>query len=184
MTPFRAAVILAAGGSRRMGSPKALLDWGGAPLVAAHVRALGPWAAEVVVVVGADAPRVAAAAGPVRLVSNAEWSTTHPIDSLRCALRTIAGEGRALVTPVDVPPADEAVLRALAAASGAAVPTFAGRDGHPVALDDLLRAGVLAGAGAVEGLRGLLVGAARVAVPVDVSPDYDTPADWAARTSR
>ena len=36
------AVILAAGGSRRMGRSKALLDWGGVTLVRAHVDALSP----------------------------------------------------------------------------------------------------------------------------------------------
>jgi len=38
----------------------------------------------------------------------------------------------ALVTPVDTAPPSPATLRTLLAAPGACVPTFDGRDGHPV----------------------------------------------------
>lgn len=178
---FRAAVVVAAGGSRRMGSPKALLPWGEVPLLAAHVAALAPWADEVVVVVGADASEVARAASGARVVANPAWRTTHPVDSVRCALAAVPGAGRVLITPVDVPPAPRAVLAALAATEGSVVPAFHGRDGHPVVVDDAARARLTAGELLPEGLRTVLAGAPRVPVPVDVTLDFDTPAEWAAR---
>jgi len=127
------AVILAAGGSTRMGEPKALLPVGGEPLVCAHVRAFQNVGLRVTVVLGAQAEAIAAVlpAG-VNVVVNRAWATTGPAESAALGLQ---GLGPALLTPVDVPPANDADLRALIDASGPAVLSFDGRDGHPVRLD-------------------------------------------------
>jgi molybdenum cofactor cytidylyltransferase len=71
-----AAVILAAGGSRRYGSPKQLLDWHGKPLVwhAAH-KALMSGMNPVVVVCGRDMVEIGKVLSdlPVELVENPNW---------------------------------------------------------------------------------------------------------------
>ncbi len=171
------AVVLAAGGSTRMGQPKALLPFGGRPIVLAHVNALRPWARRVIVVIGADADRVIAALeGQAEVVENPRWETTFPMDSLRCALST--NIGTAFVTPVDVPPVDPQTARALLESGQSAVPVdSAGHDGHPVVLDALTLH--LVRAGSVEGgLRALLRSARRV--PGGSATDWD---DWPAWTA-
>jgi len=70
------AVVLAAGGSRRLGRPKQLVELAGEPLVRHCVRrALAAAVPGVLVVVGAQAEAVLAALRdlPVRIVINARW---------------------------------------------------------------------------------------------------------------
>jgi molybdenum cofactor cytidylyltransferase len=186
-----AAVVLAAGASSRMGRSKPLLVVSGRPVVAWHCAALGEIADDVVVVVGAEGARVAAALpeGAVA-VANADWRTTGPIDSLRVGLRALwPGEvpagARAVVTPVDVIPATPATLEALCAAGGAAVPVgLDGADGHPVVIDAPRIAGILS-APPPGGLRAVLGDAARVQVddPV-VALDFDDPEAFRAAVDR
>ncbi|MEQ1501604.1 MAG: nucleotidyltransferase family protein [Myxococcota bacterium] len=179
-----AAIVLAAGGSSRMGTPKALLSWHGTPLIARWCAALAPIADRVIVVVGAAADAVTAAlpAGVVA-VENRAWATTTPIDSLHLALTVVDVVGAAVVTPVDVAPARPDTLRALIAALGdgrSAVPVDPdGRDGHPVALDPALVAAIRARP-IPGGLRAALSGAARIPVGDPAAgDDFDDPAAWA-----
>ncbi len=70
------AVVLAAGGSRRLGRPKQLVELAGEPLVRHCVRrALAAAVQGAIVVVGAQAEAVLAALRdlPVRIVINARW---------------------------------------------------------------------------------------------------------------
>lgn len=127
------AVVLAAGGSTRMGTPKALLAIEGTPLILLHVAAFRAVGLRVHVVLGAHADRVAAVLPlDVSRFVNPHWATTGPAESAALAL---AGLGPALVTPVDVPPATAGDLHSLIAASGPAVLSAHGVDGHPVRLD-------------------------------------------------
>ena len=115
-----------------MGSPKALLDVAGIPWVCAHVRAFAAVKASVTVVVGSSADEVRAVLPTsVRVVENSEWETT---DTARSAFLGLQGCDRAFVTPVDAPPCSAQTLRALLEAGAASVPTFAGKDGHPILL--------------------------------------------------
>jgi len=129
---LREAVVLAAGGGRRMGRPKALLPLDGEPLLLWHIRAYASLGLRVTVVIGAEAPRVRAVVpAGVRVVENRDWAATDPAASAWLALE---GLGDCLLSPVDLPPPRPETLAALIAATGDAVPRFRGRDGHPVRL--------------------------------------------------
>lgn len=158
-----------------MGRPKGLLDVDGVPLVCHHARAFLAAGLKVTVVLGAHANLYTAAltdhfSAPFScsIVYNPDWATTSMMDSLRIAFQT----GTAIVTPIDVPPARAATLRALLACRGDAVPEHAGLPGHPVHLSSPPGPG--------ERLDHRLARAVRV--PVD-DPDcllnLNTPLEWA-----
>jgi molybdenum cofactor cytidylyltransferase len=71
-----AGVILAAGGSSRLGQPKQLCEWEGKPLICHAVEtSLAICGADVIVVTGAYASEVEASihSYPVRIVRNPDW---------------------------------------------------------------------------------------------------------------
>ncbi|MFZ5475221.1 MAG: nucleotidyltransferase family protein [Myxococcota bacterium] len=165
------AVVLCAGGSRRMGEPKGLRPVpAGAPLLRAHVDVFEAAGMPVVVVLGyeVEAHRAVLPAS-VRVVVNAAWETTAMAESAALALADL---GAVLLTPVDVPPARADTLARLLATPGDVVPAWRGADGHPVKLVPPHPPGRL---------DARLRHAARV--PVD-DPDcvrnLNTPAEWEA----
>src|SRR5207247_9447973 len=86
-----AGVVLAAGRSARMGSPKALLDFLGLPFVVRIMQALEALEVKTrVVVLGPDAPRIqpVLADHDCMIVENPD-PETGPIASLRAALRAL-----------------------------------------------------------------------------------------------
>jgi 4-nitrophenyl phosphatase len=135
-----AAVILAAGGSTRFGSPKQLLDWQGRPLVA-NVADVA-WSAGLsptVVVVGAEAERVrsAVASRPVQILRNYRWETGVST-SLAVGLAALPSSVAAAVfLPVDQPCLTPQLLQALRRRwercdADIVVPTWEGERGGPV----------------------------------------------------
>lgn len=138
-----AALVLAAGASRRMGRPKLLLELGGVPLIR-HVveRAQTADVGDVVVVVGPNRAEIAAAlAGTrARLVDNPDYATGMA-SSLRVGLQALAPETQAVVVVLgDQPFLETAVINRLIAtyrASGRpiVVPVYAGQRGNPVLFD-------------------------------------------------
>ena len=138
-------MILAAGQGRRLGGPKALLRWpfaGGAPLAAAHARALTEADLHAVVVVTraavSDKLRPYLPPSATLVVSDApdDWG---PAGSIAAAVATVGVTRPLLITPVDARPVAGAVVRALFdaltdPAVDAARPMFQGRRGHPVLL--------------------------------------------------
>jgi len=90
------ALVLAGGRSSRMGRPKALLPFGGEPLVLHIVRALHPLFAEIVVVgaPGQDLPPM-----PARLISDAV-AYQGPVGGIYYGLKAAGGE-TAFVTSCD-----------------------------------------------------------------------------------
>jgi molybdenum cofactor cytidylyltransferase len=146
MARLRAAIVLAAGTSTRMGASKALLPWDRTTLVGYAVRELhAAGATRIVVVVGADAEQVLAAlpdASDVVPVVNGAYAAGRS-SSIRAGVAAIPPEcGALLVQSVDQPcPAD--ILRALYEAAeqdgvDVAVPVFGGRRGHPICLSGRL----------------------------------------------
>ncbi len=92
--PRVAAIILAAGESRRFGSPKQLLDWQGQPLLRhVVVQTLAVETSEVVVVLGAHLPRIAPAVQglPITLAVNREWARGMS-GSVKLGLRALRAE--------------------------------------------------------------------------------------------
>jgi CTP:molybdopterin cytidylyltransferase MocA len=135
------AVVLAAGAGRRIGGPKALLRAGAQSFLARVAERLArPGVAEVVAVLGHQADRVRAHAGlpaGVATVLNPAPETGGMIGSIVVGLEAAAARGADAVVlqPVDHPfigPATvDVVVAALRDGAHIAVPSHAGRRGHP-----------------------------------------------------
>jgi CTP:molybdopterin cytidylyltransferase MocA len=133
-----AGLVLAAGGGRRYGGPKALVRLGGRLLVERAVDLLrGGGCGPVLVVLGAAADEVRASADltGATVVVNPEWAGGMG-SSLRAGLAALPAEASAVVvTLVDTPGlGPEAVRRLIATGGDAAQATYGGRPGHPVLL--------------------------------------------------
>ena len=156
-----AAVVLAAGGGRRYGMPKALVEYGGSLLVERAVRTARVVCDPVLVVLGARAVDVwrTADLDGATVLANRDWETGMA-SSLRTGLEGLRGwPGRvdaALVLLVDMPgmtPAALARMAEHAAPDALAVAGYDGVRGHPVLLGREHWAGVAASATGDEGAR-------------------------------
>jgi molybdenum cofactor cytidylyltransferase len=136
-----AAIILAAGESRRMGSPKALVQFGGMTFVEhllAATRHPRIEARRVVLGAGAEEIRGKLSIPGATIAVNDDWEK-GPLSSIQAGLRSLEGievEG-ALICPVDHPLVTlhlvDCMIHAFDATHCAIVlPTYNGRRGHPV----------------------------------------------------
>ena len=184
-----ACVLLAAGGSRRLGRPKQFVRYRGRPLLllaVAAARSALP-RSPLVVVVGADALRMRLALRrancDARVVTNAQWH-----EGMATSLRAgLAGADRttqaALILLGDQPLVDAAALARLVAAwrrrpGVPAVARYDGRTGVPAVLPRRYWRALKSLRGD-EGARALLRGGATLTL-VDMPEaalDVDTPAD-------
>jgi molybdenum cofactor cytidylyltransferase len=185
------AVVLAAGGSSRMGATKQLLNIGGSSLVArASDAALRSGADPVVVVVGADAARVRAevASLPVLSVTNSQWATGLA-SSIRVGIEALLEAepelDAVLVAPCDQPALSAEVIARLTdlhrSTGRIAASRYDGRNGAPAVFgrenfEDL--AGLAGDAGARKLLNSDSGNVASVDLP-ELASDVDTPADYA-----
>ncbi len=140
-----AVVLLAAGGSNRLGRPKQLVDWGGRPLLSHVIAEVAAWPAEqLVVVIGASADEILGEVdfGPAEVVVNPEWEEGMA-SSLRAGLDVVSRTARleaAFVALGDQPAVDSAVPERLLGAyrvsrSQAMVPKYRYARGNPVLVD-------------------------------------------------
>ncbi|WP_433801719.1 nucleotidyltransferase family protein [Actinomycetospora sp. CA-084318] len=190
-----AGLLLAAGAGRRMGTPKALVELDGEPLVARALRALhDAGCTPRVVVVGASADEAAAAARAAdaeALVVRADGWAQGMGESLRAGLEALPADVDAvLVLLVDTPGIGPAALARVAAAAtrdGIVRGAYGGRPGHPVVFGHDHLAAVAAAAHDDVGARGYLAGRDDVAAvevgDVATRDDVDTPADLARLSS-
>ena len=156
-----AGLVLAAGGGRRYGMPKALVEYEGSLLVERAVRTARAVCDPVLVVLGAQAVDVwrTADLDGATVLANRDWETGMA-SSLRTGLDGLRGwPGRidaVLVTLVDMPgmtPEALRVLTAHAAPDALAIATYDGVRGHPVLLGREHWAGVAGTATGDEGAR-------------------------------
>ena len=175
-----AAVVLAAGGGRRYGMPKALVPYEGSLLVERAVRTARAVCDPVLVVLGARAVDVwrEADLDGATVLANKEWETGMA-SSLRMGLDGLRGwPGRidaALVLLVDMPGMTTAALARMAehaAPDALAVATYDGVRGHPVLIGRDHWAGVIETAIGDEGARRYL--AAHDVIEVDCTGLADT----------
>ncbi|MGY1748644.1 nucleotidyltransferase family protein [Modestobacter sp. SYSU DS0511] len=187
-----AGLVLAAGGGRRYGMPKALVEYRGSLLVERAVRTATAVCDPVLVVLGAAAVEVwqRADLSGATVLANRDWETGMAsslrtgLDGLRgWPMGGLGGEGidAVLVQLVDMPgmtPEALARVAAHAAPDALAVATYDGVRSHPVLLGREHWAGVAETATGDEGARGYLAG--RDVVEVDCTgladpTDLDVP---------
>ncbi|MBK5290633.1 MAG: nucleotidyltransferase family protein [Acidobacteriia bacterium] len=144
-------MILAGGASSRMGSPKALLDWGGETVVDSLARKLLAHCTCVAVVVGHHAETIRSnmrRAGEVILVVN-PCPELGQLSSLQCGLRALMDMDGVMFLPVDYPAVQMETVEKLKneflrqPQPALVIPRHDGRRGHPVVcgrdlIEDLL----------------------------------------------
>ncbi len=187
-----AALILAAGESRRFGEPKQLADWGGRPLLeyVAGRAAEWPRVDEVYAVLGAEAERIMERVdlSGVTVIENLDWREGIA-SSLRAGLDALLGDreaGAALVVLADQPMVPASAVERLFEArrrSGRPVilPRYRFVRGHPVLLDRWLWPRLIAGLEGDQGARNLFLAhpewVEEVTVGEDAPRDIDTRED-------
>ena len=182
-----AGLVLAAGESRRLGRPKALLEIDGQRLVDRAVVVLHEAGCTRVYVVAGAAPLgevQAQASGPVIVVDNLDWPSGMG-SSVRRGLDSVTEEA-VVVMVVDTPGIGAAVVRRLidayTAGATAAVATYDGAPRNPVLLAREHFAGVSALAVDDVGARAYLAAHPDIVTRVECSDvadpyDIDTPED-------
>ncbi|MDR6673812.1 nucleotidyltransferase family protein [Xanthomonas sp. 1678] len=196
MSQAHAALILAAGASRRLGHAKQALTRDGEPLLRRAARlALATAPARCVVVLGAQAEALRPALDglPVEVVRNPDWSSGMggSLECLRAVVHDDASISHSLVLGCDQPALDlphlhDLLAAAMRAASGCAISAYAGVRGMPaVVAQDCWRGLRLSGD---RGLRALFEAMAPDSLGCIVAPalalDLDTQQDVLAAVER
>jgi molybdenum cofactor cytidylyltransferase len=137
-------LILAAGESRRMGSPKALLEYRGETFLDRLIGLFRRRCSPVIAVLGAEREMVRAGlrrAGDAALVENPDFHLGQ-LTSMQCGLRAVPAEADGvLFTLVDHPAVMPATIDALLDCSATAplrIPRCGGRRGHPIWISESL----------------------------------------------
>jgi molybdenum cofactor cytidylyltransferase len=129
-----AAVVLAAGASTRLGSPKQLVEIEREKLLERAVRiAREAGCTPIVVVLGAAAAEIIAACslGDVRMIINADWEEGMAA-SIVCGIAAVEGEVEgAVVMACDQPSVTAEHLKMLIEAGEVTASAYAGRRGVP-----------------------------------------------------
>jgi molybdenum cofactor cytidylyltransferase len=136
-----AAVVLAAGESKRMGRPKMVLPWGERTVIEQVVGVIGAvHVSEIVVVTGGAREQVEAAlaGSPARTVYNPQYQQSEMLVSLQYGLRAVTESDCAalLVALGDQPAISGRVIAALISTfersqPGLVIPSYQNRRGHP-----------------------------------------------------
>ena len=138
-----AAVILAAGGSTRMGSAKVTLEWEGKPMILRAVgaaREAGLWPITVVIGAYGELVREALRGDPVEIVENEAWEEGQS-SSVKVGLNAVRDRAEAVVFLLaDMPLVDGDLVKALVnehrkTLAPIIAPWVGGRRGNPILFD-------------------------------------------------
>jgi molybdenum cofactor cytidylyltransferase len=193
--PAVALLLLAAGGSTRMGQPKQLLEYGGQPLLRHSVeQALSSRCRPVVVVLGADADACRAVIDdlpvPVQIVVNHDWAQGMG-SSIRAGLSSLAAGEAApeavVIALCDQPLISSAFLDALVQLyveqhAPMVAASYDNRPGVPALFARALfpRLAALDGQAGAKALLQAADGADLLTIPApQAAVDVDTPDDYA-----
>ena len=142
-----AGIILAAGASSRMGTPKALLEFRGETFIARLIRVMSAACSPLIVALGYHADTIRAAGAGAQFAVNPDPSRGQ-LSSLKCALALVPEQAEGfLFQPVDCPAVDAETVKRIAEAlreHPLAIPRYDGQRGHPVAVRRELIADFLA----------------------------------------
>jgi molybdenum cofactor cytidylyltransferase len=180
-------VLLAAGGSTRMGRWKMLLPVEGQPMVARCAGTALRVCGRLIVVAGFRAQELEELfRGWKRVeVTVNDGYREGMLSSVRCGFRLVRGE-RFFLALGDMPLVAAATYRQLLAfpAAEAVIPKYHGKKGHPLLLGRSVGERVL-GAAAACTLREVLAQVPTLSVPVEdpfILQDVDTPVDYRSAT--
>ncbi|MCM3869391.1 MAG: nucleotidyltransferase family protein [Pyrinomonadaceae bacterium] len=186
-----AAILLAAGKSRRMGAFKPLLPFGKTTVIRSCIQNLYQAGVEdIVVVLGHRAEELQEDLGDLKLRFALNPNATSEMGaSIACGVREIPSDARAvLVTLTDQPAVPPDVIRAIVvewkSGQRLVIPEFQGRGGHPVLVDLRFREELLS-LDSTGGLRSFLKGHREqvLRLPVNspfIARDMDTWDDYGA----
>jgi molybdenum cofactor cytidylyltransferase len=144
-------VILAAGASRRMGSPKALLDYRGETFLDRLIRVVGQVSDPLIVVLGNHSSEISERVkGRARFAINPDPDRGQ-LSSLQTALKELPPDSQGfLFIPVDCPAVEGNTVRQLADAFARraadtlfVIPRYGNKRGHPVFAAPLIAAELL-----------------------------------------
>lgn len=142
-----AALILAAGESRRMGTPKPLLEYHGETFLDRLIGLLGARCSPVIVVLGAGADGIRAGVKrQATFVVNADYAAGQT-SSMQCGLHAVPVDATGvLFTLADHPAVTAETIDAVLATAPAplGVPRYQGKRGHPIRFSQRLLAEFLA----------------------------------------
>jgi CTP:molybdopterin cytidylyltransferase MocA len=185
-----AAVILAAGASRRMGQSKPLLLWGDRPLLQWELdQLLQSCVDDIIVVLGNRSDDVRRALGPAAryCIFNQRWPQGRAT-SLAAGAKALVANGRAapeavVIQNVDQPTRadiiDTLVAELRRAEAEIVQPSYQGKGGHPVVLSGRLVPELATVREETLGLRAVVDAHPPRLVPMDGEPivrvDLDTP---------
>ena len=185
-----AAILLAAGASRRMGSPKALLPWGGTSLISWELNQLMESSVEeLVVVLGSRSEDIRRTLGNSAKYSvfNQLWTSGRATSLVRGA-KALIQRGTAMpqatvIQNVDQPTRsdiiDFLVKELMHSGADAIQPEYHGHGGHPVVIASHMVPLLLGAEERTFGLRGVLNHHPPLRIPMNDEPvvavDIDTP---------
>ncbi len=184
-----AALVLAAGQSKRMGRNKMLMRFGVSTMLETILDALGACGlGDIVVVTGYERERIEplCEAHAARSVFNPDFASGEMLSSIQTGLRAMREDGEAaLIVLGDQPFVQTDIVRRILAAhtpGAIVIPSYQRRRGHPILLDRSVWPGVLA-LSAESNLRDAInAHADRIRyVEVDTDAilrDLDTPEDY------
>jgi molybdenum cofactor cytidylyltransferase len=157
------AIVLAAGESRRMGSPKMILPWEGMTIIERVLEnVLASYVENVVVVLGSHKEQILEVIEkfPVMHCYNSNYKDGM-LSSVKCGLEYLpAGFRAAMVFLGDQPMVETSVINKMIesyfdSGNGILVPVFENQRGHPLMADKKYRDEII-GLDDPEGLKGLL----------------------------